>query len=84
MAPQRAFPFLTYQYAFFSCSPFLFLNDFILSRFQSQYHPTRTMMVTTAKNGSMNLWVKAYRENMAAFAPDFEELHENQEYCFSF
>ncbi|KAK9808774.1 hypothetical protein WJX72_003348 [[Myrmecia] bisecta] len=44
------------------------------------WHPNRDILVSVSVTGKIYLWAKVYQENWSAFAPDFEELHENQEY----
>jgi COMPASS component SWD1 len=44
------------------------------------WHPTRPIVVSVAQNGVIYLWAKEYQENWSAFAPDFKELQENDEY----
>eukprot|EP00958_Prasinococcus_capsulatus_P002789 scaffold238_cov532-Prasinococcus_capsulatus_cf.AAC.3 len=44
------------------------------------WHPTRTMMVSVSTEGKIYIWGKTYTENWSAFAPDFKELEENEEY----
>ena len=41
------------------------------------WHPSRSVLATVASGGDILLWARVYRENWAAFAPDFEELHDN-------
>ena len=41
---------------------------------------TRAVQLLTACVLQIYLWVRVYRENWSAFAPDFEQLEENQEY----
>lgn len=44
------------------------------------WHPTRSLLATVSSTGTVYIWARVYRENWAAFAPDFEELHDNYEY----
>jgi len=44
------------------------------------YHPTRPILACCAKSGDIFVWTKQYCENWSAFAPDFKELEENEEY----
>ncbi|WIA12939.1 hypothetical protein OEZ85_006554 [Tetradesmus obliquus] len=44
------------------------------------WHPTRSLLVTLSGNGKVYLWAQVFNENWSAFAPDFQELDENQEY----
>ena len=37
-------------------------------------------MVLVAMSGEIYIWAKDYTENWSAFAPDFKELEENEEY----
>ncbi|EKX52607.1 hypothetical protein GUITHDRAFT_133657 [Guillardia theta CCMP2712] len=41
------------------------------------WHPTRTII---ASCGQVYIWAKQYSENYSAFAPNFKELEENEEY----
>ena len=43
-------------------------------------HPTRPVLITCCTSGAIYVWNKKYVENWSAFAPDFEELDDNQEY----
>lgn len=42
------------------------------------WHPARSSFVTVGASGKIYVWSKIYKENWSAFAPDFEELDENQ------
>ncbi|KAF6264667.1 WD40-repeat-containing domain protein [Scenedesmus sp. NREL 46B-D3] len=44
------------------------------------WHPTQSLLVTLSGNGKVYLWAQVFNENWSAFAPDFQELDENQEY----
>ncbi|CAI7806746.1 unnamed protein product [Closterium sp. NIES-53] len=44
------------------------------------WHPTRKVMASLSGGGSIYLWAQDYRESWSAFAPDFRELEENEEY----
>lgn len=41
------------------------------------WHPALCILVTISITGAVLIWTRVYRENWAAFAPDFEELHDN-------
>ena len=43
-------------------------------------HPVRPLVVAVGANGQLYVWAKSYTENWSAFAPDFHELEENEEY----
>ena len=43
-------------------------------------HPTRPILAVCSRSGSVYIWTKKYSENWSAFAPDFKELEENEEY----
>ena len=42
-------------------------------------HPSRPILTTCCTSGVIYVWSKNYVENWSAFAPDFEELDDNQE-----
>jgi hypothetical protein len=42
-------------------------------------HPRKPALLTCCTSGAIYIWNKAYAENWSAFAPDFEELDDNQE-----
>mmetsp|Transcript_20529 Transcript_20529/g.48716 ORF Transcript_20529/g.48716 Transcript_20529/m.48716 type:complete len:451 (+) Transcript_20529:114-1466(+) len=43
-------------------------------------HPSRPILACCSRSGALYLWSKLYSENWSAFAPDFKELEENEEY----
>ncbi|BDA44046.1 Retinoblastoma-binding protein 5 [Coccomyxa sp. Obi] len=44
------------------------------------WNPARSSFVSVGTSGKIYVWSRIYKENWSAFAPDFEELDENQEY----
>ncbi|CAI9282205.1 unnamed protein product [Lactuca saligna] len=44
------------------------------------WHPVHPMVVSVSLTGLVYIWAKDYTENWSAFAPDFKELEENEEY----
>ncbi|CAJ1958659.1 unnamed protein product [Sphenostylis stenocarpa] len=44
------------------------------------WHPVHPIFVSVSLNGLVYIWAKDYTENWSAFAPDFKELEENEEY----
>ncbi|XP_038978638.1 protein RBL-like [Phoenix dactylifera] len=44
------------------------------------WHPVRPLVVSVSVAGLVYIWAKDYTENWSAFAPDFKELEENEEY----
>ncbi|KAL0347936.1 UNVERIFIED_CONTAM: protein RBL [Sesamum angustifolium] len=44
------------------------------------WHPVHPVVVSVSLTGLVYIWAKDYTENWSAFAPDFKELEENEEY----
>lgn len=44
------------------------------------WHPVRPIVVSVSLTGLVYIWAKDFTENWSAFAPDFKELEENEEY----
>eukprot|EP00871_Galdieria_phlegrea_P000086 jgi/Galph1/1078/GphlegSOOS_G5797.1 len=44
------------------------------------WNPCRNIIVSCGGSGSIYVWTKDYTENWSAFAPEFIELEENEEY----
>ncbi|KAF6142395.1 hypothetical protein GIB67_033822, partial [Kingdonia uniflora] len=44
------------------------------------WHPVHPIVVSVSWSGLVYIWAKDYTENWSAFAPDFKELEENEEY----
>lgn len=44
------------------------------------WHPLKPIVVSVSLTGLVYIWAKDYIENWSAFAPDFKELEENEEY----
>ena len=44
------------------------------------WHPSRTILASCGSSGKVLIWAKHYAENYSAFAPNFKELEENEEY----
>ncbi|XP_044461436.1 protein RBL isoform X1 [Mangifera indica] len=44
------------------------------------WHPVHPIIVSVSLTGWVYIWAKDYTENWSAFAPDFKELEENEEY----
>ncbi|CAA0831464.1 Protein RBL [Striga hermonthica] len=44
------------------------------------WHPIHPIVVSVSLTGLVYIWAKDYTENWSAFAPDFKELEENEEY----
>ncbi|EXB97685.1 Retinoblastoma-binding protein 5 [Morus notabilis] len=44
------------------------------------WHPVHPIIVSVSLTGLVYIWAKDYTENWSAFAPDFKELEENEEY----
>jgi len=45
-----------------------------------EWHPMRPIIASCSTRGSVYIWNTTYQENWSAFAPDFQELDENEEY----
>eukprot|EP00898_Chlorokybus_atmophyticus_P008255 jgi/Chlat1/8430/Chrsp80S07845 len=43
-------------------------------------HPVQPIIASVASSGFVYIWAKSCTENWSAFAPDFKELEENEEY----
>ncbi|GMJ12185.1 RbBP5 LIKE [Hibiscus trionum] len=48
--------------------------------FDLAWHPVHPVIVSVSLTGLVYIWAKDYTENWSAFAPDFKELEENEEY----
>ncbi|KAE8663036.1 Protein RBL [Hibiscus syriacus] len=48
--------------------------------FDLAWHPVHPIIVSVSLTGLVYIWAKDYTENWSAFAPDFKELEENEEY----
>ncbi|XP_075511022.1 protein RBL-like isoform X2 [Primulina tabacum] len=44
------------------------------------WHPVHPVVVSVSLAGLVYIWAKDHTENWSAFAPDFKELEENEEY----
>lgn len=44
------------------------------------WHPVHPIIVSVSASGSIYIWAKDYTENWTAFAPDFVEIEQNEEY----
>ncbi|KAG9440051.1 hypothetical protein H6P81_020216 [Aristolochia fimbriata] len=44
------------------------------------WHPEQPIIVSASLAGFVYIWAKEFAENWSAFAPDFKELEENEEY----
>lgn len=44
------------------------------------WHPVHPIVLSVSMTGLVYIWAKDYIENWSAFAPDFKELEENEEY----
>ncbi|XP_074316366.1 protein RBL-like isoform X2 [Silene latifolia] len=44
------------------------------------WHPVRPIVISVSLTGLIYIWAKDYTENWSAFAPDFKELEENEEF----
>ncbi|KAJ8453034.1 hypothetical protein Cgig2_014797 [Carnegiea gigantea] len=44
------------------------------------WHPVHPIVLSVSMTGLVYIWAKDYTENWSAFAPDFKELEENEEY----
>jgi len=44
------------------------------------WHPLRPIIASVSTSGVVYIWATNYTENWSAFAPDFTELQENEEY----
>lgn len=47
---------------------------------QVAWHPRRPVLAAVSGDGRVYLWARVFTENWSAFAPDFKELDENEEY----
>lgn len=45
-----------------------------------EFHPKAPVMLSVSSSGDVYVWAKNYTEKWSAFAPDFRELEENEEY----
>ncbi|CAN6482462.1 unnamed protein product [Victoria cruziana] len=44
------------------------------------WHPLQPLVASVSMSGLVYIWAKDHTENWSAFAPDFKELEENEEY----
>jgi COMPASS component SWD1 len=47
----------------------------------AQFHPDRNLFTVANTGGIVQVWLKSYSDSWSAFAPDFVELADNEEYC---
>lgn len=45
-----------------------------------EWHPFRPILVSSTKGGVIYIWSKNYTESWSAFAPDFQEIEQNEYY----
>lgn len=45
-----------------------------------EWHPYKPILVTSTRGGTICIWSKNYTENWSAFAPDFQEIEQNETY----
>lgn len=56
------------------------LDEFLKLRLGAKWHPTKPVIISVSDNGLVYIWGTTTADRWAAYAADFEELDENQEY----
>jgi len=64
----------------FMLGPYTLSTPLPQSIWDVAWHPSRTILASCGHSGKVMIWAKHYAENYSAFAPNFKELEENEEY----